>query len=142
MDDKLPEVITVEGVGVNRQVGINDAILDIKQSIEVHKHSVEFNWGYNGSGPTQLALAILLKYMPAKEAEQLVASFRNLTVANFPQESFKVELRLADTINRIKEARKSGRVPESAGLLTVLYDGSKTKGPVHKGTVQKLRVNT
>jgi hypothetical protein len=34
--------------------------LDIKPSQELSNHSSEFQWGYGGSGPTQLALAILL----------------------------------------------------------------------------------
>uniref|UniRef100_A0A6M3L6N7 Uncharacterized protein n=1 Tax=viral metagenome TaxID=1070528 RepID=A0A6M3L6N7_9ZZZZ len=35
--------------------------LDPKPSLEVNNHSPDgFNWGFNGSGPAQLALALLL----------------------------------------------------------------------------------
>jgi hypothetical protein len=33
--------------------------LDIKPSMVIYNHSNEFEWGYPGSGPAQLALAIL-----------------------------------------------------------------------------------
>ena len=35
--------------------------MDIEESRKIRNHSNEFNWGYGGSGPAQLALAILLK---------------------------------------------------------------------------------
>ena len=34
--------------------------LDIEPSRKLNDHSTEFNWSYGGSGPAQLALAILL----------------------------------------------------------------------------------
>ena len=33
----------------------------------------EFSWGYNGSGPAQLALAILTDYFGAKPGERVIA---------------------------------------------------------------------
>ena len=39
----------------------NDALLDPKPSQKLYNHSPDgFNWGYEGSGPAQLALALLL----------------------------------------------------------------------------------
>jgi hypothetical protein len=33
--------------------------MDIRPSQKLYNHSSEFNWGYNGSSPAQLALALL-----------------------------------------------------------------------------------
>lgn len=41
-------------------VKLNGEVLEIKPSQEVRYHSEEFSWGYGGSGPAQLALAVML----------------------------------------------------------------------------------
>ena len=46
--------------GVNVEVYVDDKLLDITPSQKVHHHSEGFEFGYLGSGPSQLALAILL----------------------------------------------------------------------------------
>ena len=44
-----------------REVYVNGSRLDPKPSQRAYNHSPDgFNWGYAGSGPAQLALAILL----------------------------------------------------------------------------------
>ncbi|MCU4744660.1 DUF6166 domain-containing protein [Halobacteria archaeon AArc-m2/3/4] len=51
-----------QGRPVVRRVGTDDE-LSPDRSLEVRNHSpTGFEWGYNGSGPAQLALAILLDY--------------------------------------------------------------------------------
>lgn len=48
-----------DGVG-NQLVTKDDDILDPRPSREIWNHSPDgFNWGYHGSGPAQLALALL-----------------------------------------------------------------------------------
>ena len=42
------------------RVWVNGAILTVEPSLQFFRHSKGFNWGYGGSGPAQLALAILL----------------------------------------------------------------------------------
>ena len=45
----------------NPRVTVNGRTLDPRPSQKVHNHSPNgFEWGYGGSGPAQLALAILL----------------------------------------------------------------------------------
>ena len=44
-----------------RQYYLNGKKLNIKRSQKVRLHSTEFNHGYGGSGPAQLALAICLE---------------------------------------------------------------------------------
>jgi len=55
---------THDGAGgqtVYRWTDLNNLIeLKIQPSQKIRNHSTEFNWGYGGSGPAQLALAILL----------------------------------------------------------------------------------
>nr|AJG38120.1 hypothetical protein [bacterium enrichment culture clone fosmid MGS-K1] len=47
------------GIG-HQLVTKDDGLLPTGPSRGFAKHSVEFNWGYEGSGPAQLALAIIL----------------------------------------------------------------------------------
>lgn len=45
-----------------RQVWLDGEFLDPAPSQKIRNHSPDgFNWGYGGSGPSQLALAIVLK---------------------------------------------------------------------------------
>jgi hypothetical protein len=45
-----------------RQVYLNGKKLDPERSLKARNHSPDgFNWGYGGSGPAQLALAIMLE---------------------------------------------------------------------------------
>jgi len=44
-------------------VMVNGQVLPLEPSLRVRRHSpTGFSWGYGGSGPAQLALAILLDY--------------------------------------------------------------------------------
>lgn len=57
----IPEGI-IKGDPRTRIVSINGRPLSPKPSLELISHSPDgFNWGYSGSGPAQLALAILFK---------------------------------------------------------------------------------
>ena len=48
--------------GLNHTVFIDNAALSPQRSLEVQNHSPSgFAWGYRGSGPSQLALALLLE---------------------------------------------------------------------------------
>jgi hypothetical protein len=53
---------TLKGNAETREVHLDGELLDPKPSQEYRNHSPDgFNWGYAGSGPAQLALAIMLK---------------------------------------------------------------------------------
>lgn len=53
----------INGMYSNRTVIVNGEILNPKESQSVINHSPDgFNWGYSGSGPAQLALALLLHF--------------------------------------------------------------------------------
>jgi hypothetical protein len=56
------------------------------RSLKYRNHSPDgFAWGYGGSGPAQLALAILLEFDEA-HAEQLYQDFKWEVIANLPQD--------------------------------------------------------
>ncbi len=51
--------------------------LDPKLSQQIHKHSPDgFSWGYSGSGPAQLALAICLELYPVRQALEVYQDFK------------------------------------------------------------------
>lgn len=60
-----------------RQVFVNNAILDPRPSQSLHNHSPDgFSWGYAGSGPAQLALALLLHFAGQKFALKHYQKFK------------------------------------------------------------------
>lgn len=83
----LPETVLIDGDIESREVYIDGRHLRPDKSLSVANHSPDgFNWGYGGSGPAQLALAILLRLLPTKEhACSLYQSFKFKIVAGWPQ---------------------------------------------------------
>jgi hypothetical protein len=64
------------------------------RSQEVWNHSPDgFNWGYAGSGPAQLALAILLELLPLLEAKRCYQRFKFDRIAGLPQHDFDTEIK-------------------------------------------------
>jgi hypothetical protein len=57
-------------------VWVNDKAITPQESFEYRTHSTDFEAGYGGSGPAQLALAILLEVMSAREAQQCYQGFK------------------------------------------------------------------
>ena len=54
-------VHTLRGSVSTRVVFLDGHVLDPKPSLDYWNHSPDgFNWGYGGSGPAQLALAVVL----------------------------------------------------------------------------------
>ena len=61
--------------------------LDIRSSLEIINHSpTGFEWGYAGSGPAQLALAILLDCVGIRHAQRLYMSFKFDFIARLLQD--------------------------------------------------------
>jgi hypothetical protein len=82
----LPETIRVDGDAETREVYVDGKFLDPRPSQAAYNHSPDgFNWGYGGSGPAQLALAILMKYLPKDLAVSHHQSFKFSVVSRFPQ---------------------------------------------------------
>ena len=71
----------IVGDWISREVFIDGKVLDPKRSQEVINHSPDgFAWGYGGSGPAQLALAILLEFT---ETEWICRHFTNNVSVTF-----------------------------------------------------------
>ena len=81
---------TLIGDVETREVYLDGKLLSPELSQKYHNHSPDgFNWGYGGSGPAQLALAIMLELTgePGKYQE-----FKYAFIAGLPQNTdFEVE---------------------------------------------------
>lgn len=81
---------TLSGDAETREVYLDGKYLDPRPSQKYHNHSPDgFNWGYGGSGPAQLALAIMLKLTGKSDGYQ---DFKFRFIAGLPQgQDFDVE---------------------------------------------------
>jgi hypothetical protein len=89
--------MTIEG-DVTRNVYLDGRLLTPMRSQAVWNHSPDgFNWGYGGSGPAQLALAILLAAgLDDQRAMRLHQRFKWAVIANLPQgEAFVFDVDVA-----------------------------------------------
>ena len=80
-----------------RNVYVDGRLLTPQRSQKVWNHSPDgFNWGYGGSGPAQLALAILLEAeVPKQRAIELHQPFKWKFIAPLPAgEPFCIEIDL------------------------------------------------
>jgi hypothetical protein len=68
-----------------RKVWLNDKLIDERKSQAVYNHSPDgFSWGYTGSGPMQLGLAIMLELFP-EDAVKMYRDFTINVIAHIPQ---------------------------------------------------------
>jgi len=82
---------TLEG-DKDRNVKLDGKLLDPKPSQAIINHSPDgFNWGYGGSGPAQLALAIMLELTGKSDGYQ---DFKWDVIAKIPQIPFKITFEL------------------------------------------------
>jgi hypothetical protein len=83
----------LEGVANSREVWLDKQKLDPEASLNVYNHSPDgFNWGYEGSGPAQLALAVVLKLTGGSDGYQ---EFKRKVIAGIPQaKDFAIEFEL------------------------------------------------
>ena len=84
---------TLKGKYSSREVWLDGKSLDPEPSLAIRNHSPDgFNWGYGGSGPAQLALAVILELTGKAEGYQ---EFKWQTIATLPQgEDFNIEFTL------------------------------------------------
>ena len=85
----------VKGEWSSRTVWVDGKVLDPSHSQKVRNHSPDgFNWGYGGSGPAQLALALMLLVMDDQTAVRHYQDFKWRVIASLPQSDFEVEIDL------------------------------------------------
>ncbi len=80
---------TLKGIWAEREVFLDGEYLDPIKSQKVFNHSPDgFNWGYSGSGPSQLALAVVLELTGKSDGYQ---DFKWKHIATLPQTDFEIE---------------------------------------------------
>lgn len=61
------------------------------RSLKVRNHSPDgFAWGYGGSGPSQLALGILLEETDQETAERLYMDFKWAVTSSLPEKNWRL----------------------------------------------------
>ena len=78
-----------QGVRINEVccVSMEGHPLSPRWSLSIRNHSpTGFEWGYQGSGPAQLALAILLEVTDVKEAQRAYQDFKRTVVAAWQED--------------------------------------------------------
>lgn len=109
--ERLPTRIAVEGFLSRNAVTVNGEDLDLAGSLKVRDHSpTGFSWGYDGSGPSQFALALLLKYLDTESAVMLYKLVRFYWISKLPQRDFRVIVNLRSIVEQILIAEKPGHV--------------------------------
>ena len=84
-------------------VTVDGAPLDWRSSLAVRNHSPTGpSWGYGGSGPAQLALAILLAVTDAATAERFYQQFEWSVIA--PIEADRWALDASDVLDGLESA--------------------------------------
>jgi hypothetical protein len=93
----------IKGEWETRKVWINGEELKPTRSQSVIDHSPDgFNWSYGGSGPAQLALAILLIHTDRHAALRFYQDFKWQYIATLPETDFEIEI---DVIQWIQEKK-------------------------------------
>jgi hypothetical protein len=95
------DIIILQGEWETKTIRLDGEILSRGKSQKIWNHSpTGFNWGFQGSGCAQLALAILLEHLPEREAVWLHQNFKRDVIAALPQADFLVSINLREWIGR------------------------------------------
>ena len=81
----------ITGNWESKEVRINGNILSPERSQKVCNHSPDgFNWSYGGSGPAQLALAIMIQMAGEGVAERAYQDFKWDVISKLPEADFEL----------------------------------------------------
>ena len=81
----------IDGDWETKEVSIDGKLLSPARSLKVCNHSPDgFCWGYGGSGPAQLALALLLIIITEEEARKYYQYFKFDIIAGLSQGDFEL----------------------------------------------------
>jgi hypothetical protein len=96
--------IKLKASWIKREVRLNGKVLSPKRSLKIANHSPDgFNWGYAGSGPSQLALAICLELYGNSDGYQ---DFKLKYIATLPQADFDLELEVPDAKEKAEDCEE------------------------------------
>lgn len=91
----------IKGEFTSRRVWLDGVELTPEESQAVYNHSPGgFCWGYGGSGPSQLALAILLKVTDRETALKCYQDFKWAFISKLPQDDFEGIVDVDNWINK------------------------------------------
>lgn len=91
LDDLIkPDIMNItfhlEGQYEQKKIRLNGRELLPARSQKIRNHSPDgFNWGYGGSGPAQLSLAICLELLPEEQAVRVYQDLKFKLIAALPQ---------------------------------------------------------
>lgn len=101
--------IKLQGFNSSQLILVNGKSLDPRKSQSVYNHSPDgFSWGYGGSGPSQLALAILLDFTERATALANYQRFKWDVIALLPSSDFCTEVDLTPYIGSKDAASETG----------------------------------
>ena len=135
----MAKTILLTGVADTKVVSIDGVAVPLGESQQRRNHSQEFSWGYNGSGPAQLALGILMQLMPGALAEVIYQRFKFDIVAQLPQGAdFEQEIDMDIYIPHINAGFTYYDKAEQACTVTPLKNANSglwkvTKEPIDDG---------
>lgn len=96
-------IIVLKGEWETEKVWLNGKRLYPAKSQRVWNHSPDgFNWGYEGSGPAQLALALLLEFVSQERAVKLHQEFKREVIAALVRDDFEVSINLGRWLDEKK----------------------------------------
>jgi hypothetical protein len=96
--------MNIKGLYIPAMILIDDKLLSPLESQKIVNHSPDgFLWGYGGSGPSQLALAILLEVTDKETAIKYYQDFKFDVIAKLPQKDFEIELDVKKWLNEYKK---------------------------------------
>lgn len=92
----IEKTVTIKGRSKRRgyppRVWINGQELFVERSWHIHRHSIKFAWGFEGSACSQLALAICLELF-GDFGRRIYHDFRRQVITRLPEgEDFEIEL--------------------------------------------------
>ncbi len=116
--------LKIKGIALDRRIYLFDEVLTPEESIKIINHSPDgFNWGYGGSGPAQLALAIMQVFVSDAIAANKHNDFKEIFVKQFPDFDFEVEVNIKFFLNAIVDdvSLKNNKMISAFQLMRVRY---------------------
>ena len=94
----------LKGEWESREVWVDGKYLSPEMSQNIRNHSPDGHcWSYSGSGPSQLALSILLYHFPEQTAVRWYQDFKQDIIAPLPAGDFEIEIDLDAWLKEKKE---------------------------------------
>ncbi|MCK4909027.1 MAG: hypothetical protein KAS70_03945 [Planctomycetes bacterium] len=91
----MKKTINIKGKYDTHEVWLDGEKLDLQRSLKIRNHSpTGFSWGYLGSGPAQLALAICIELYGARKATDFYQGFKEKYISQMPQADIDGDLEI------------------------------------------------